>query len=325
MRRRVLAAIVTSFLVVSAAAACGSSDSSAKTAGSTTSPSASAASTIDAVKVTGDPGKKPTVEFKKPFSVAATASKVLKQGSGAKISEGQEVVVDYVGINGRDSKEFDSSWQRGEPATFGLQQGKLINGFLTGLVGKTVGSRILVTIPPKDGYGDQGQPQAGIQGTDTLVFVIDVKDAYKPLAQAEGDTVTPPKGLPTVKTDAKGVPTAITIPKGASAPKELVAQPLIKGKGEKVDAKATINFHYLAANWRTGKEFDSSWKRGSYENLPLGQTAVKGLTEGLTGQTVGSRVLLVLPPDKSFGQDLQGTDLKKTDTVVFVVDILGAK
>ena len=208
--------------------------------------------------------------------------------------------------------------------TFGLQKGKLINGFVSGLVGKSVGDRVLIAIPPKDGYGQQGQPDAGIKGTDTLVFVIDVKDAYKPLAQAKGEAVAPPKDLPVVKTDAKGVPSAVTVPK-TPAPKKLVAQPLIKGEGEKVDAKSTINFHYVGANWRTGKEFDSSWKAGSYQSLPLAQTPVKGLSEGLVGQTVGSRVLLVLPPDKGFGQDLPQTDVKKTDTVVFVIDILGAK
>jgi peptidylprolyl isomerase len=50
---------------------------------------------------------------------------------------------------------------------------------------------------------------------------------------------------------------------------------------------------------------------------------VKGLTEGLVGKPVGSRVLVIMPPDKGFGQDLQGTDVKKTDTVVFVIDVLG--
>ncbi|MET9021089.1 FKBP-type peptidyl-prolyl cis-trans isomerase [Actinopolymorpha sp. NPDC004070] len=330
MRRGLIAALLTSLLVVTAACgSSGSSDSSgspdakATKSAEATAPAKQKTSTIDAVKVAGDPGKKPTVTFARPFSVASTQSKVIKEGSGPKLAEGQEVVVDYLGVNGRDSKEFDSSWKHGGPTSFGLQKGKLINGFVTGLVGKPVGSRVLITIPPKDGYGANGQPQAGIKGTDSLVFVIDVKKAYKPLSKAEGTKVTPPKDLPVVKTDAKDIPTAITVPKGATPPKKLVAQPLIKGKGPQVTAKQTVNMHYLAVNWRTGKPFDSSWQRG-YQNLPLSNTPVKGLAEGLVGQTVGSRVLLVLPPDKGFGQDLPQTDVKKTDTIVFVVDILGA-
>lgn len=121
------------------------------------------------------------------------------------------------------------------------------------------------------------------------------------------------------------MPTGVTVPKGEDAPTKLTSQPLIRGEGEKVSSKNTIDFHYVAVNWRTGKEFDSSWKRGQPQSLPLAQTPVKGLSEGLVGQTVGSRVLLVLPPDKGFGQDLPQTDVKKTDTLVFVIDILGAK
>lgn len=309
MRHRFLALVLTSFLVV-VAAACGSSPERAPKG-------------IDLVSVEGDAGKKPSVTFEKPFKATKTQSKVLKEGTGSKVTAGQEVVVDYVGVNGRDQKEFDSSWKQGQPVTFGLQKGRLINGFYNGLVGKSVGDRVLVTMPPKDGYGQQGQPNAGIKGTDSLVFVIDVKDAYTPLPQAKGKAVSPPDGLPTVEVTDKGIPQSITVPKGAEAPTELVAQPLITGTGPKVKETTTVNFHYTAVNWRTGKEFDSSWKRGQYENLPLGQTTVAGLREGLVGQPAGSRVLLVVPPDKGFGRDLQNTDVKKTDTVVFVVDILG--
>jgi FKBP-type peptidyl-prolyl cis-trans isomerase len=308
--RRVLVLALTALLVV-AAAACGSGSPKPAPTG------------INLVSVSGDVGKKPTVTFPKPFKTTKTESKVLKAGKGEKVAEGQQVVVDYVGVNGRDKKEFDSSWKQGQPVTFGLVKGKLINGFISGLVGKTVGDRVLVTIPPKDGYGTQGAKDAGIKGTDTLVFVIDIKDAYKLPAQASGEKVTPPAGLPTVKLNPKGIPDAITVPK-AAAPKKLVVQPLIKGKGEKVSTKSTVTFHYLAASWRTGKAFDSSWASGNYVSLPLGQTPVKGLRDGLVGQPVGSRVLLVLPPDMGFGRDLPGTDVKKTDTVVFVVDILHA-
>jgi len=190
-------------------------------------------------------------------------------------------------------------------------------------VGKSVGDRVLVTIPPKDGYGSQGAQQVGIKGTDSLVFVIDIKDAYKLMPQATGEKVSPRPGLPTVKLNPKGIPSAVTVPK-TDAPDKLVSQPLIRGKGEKVKASSTVTFHYLAANWRTGKPFDSSWATGQYVSLPLNKTPVKGLREGLVGQPVGSRVLLVLPPDKGFGRDLPNTDVKKTDSLVFVVDILHA-
>lgn len=297
------------------AAACGSDKPAAKTQ------TENKGTGIDAVTVKGENNAKPTVEFKKPFAVKETAAKVLAEGKGDKLAKGQQVIVDYVGLNGRDGKEFDSSWKGGKPATFKLADGALIKGFITGLVGQKIGSRVLIAIPSKDGYAD-GNEQAGIKKGDSLLFVVDVKNAYKPLAKAEGDAVTPPAGLPAVTVDKTNTPTAITIPKTA-VPTKLVVQPLIKGKGAKVTAENTINFHYIASNWRTAKKFDSSWDRKQALDLPLAQTSVKGLTEGLVGQTVGSRVLLIMPPDKGFGTDLEGTDVKKTDTTVFVVDILG--
>ena len=78
-------------------------------------------------------------------------------------------------------KEFDSSWTSGTPIEGNLEvasadnggQG-LIAGWVKGLAGQKVGSQVLLVIPPADGYGAEGAPQAGISGTDTLVFVIDL-------------------------------------------------------------------------------------------------------------------------------------------------------
>jgi peptidylprolyl isomerase len=58
----------------------------------------------------------------------------------------------------------------------------VIPGWDKGLVGQTAGSRVMLSIPPAEGYGKSGASQAGIKGTDTLVFVVDILD-----------TITPPK------------------------------------------------------------------------------------------------------------------------------------
>ena len=55
----------------------------------------------------------------------------------------------------------------------------MISGWDTGLAGQTVGSRVMLVIPPKDGFGSTGSSQGGITGTDTLVFVVDIIDALK--------------------------------------------------------------------------------------------------------------------------------------------------
>jgi len=104
-------------------------------------------------------------------------------GDGAPVGDGDDVVVQYQGINWRTGEIFDQSWGRRIPATFNTEG--VVSGFKKALVGQTIGSQVVVIIPPAEGYGEQGNPQADIQGTDTLVFVIDILAAVtaNPAAQ----------------------------------------------------------------------------------------------------------------------------------------------
>ncbi len=100
--------------------------------------------------------------------------KTLIKGNGAVVKKGQDLAVQYTGVIWRIGKVFDSSWTRKTPLTTVIGEGQVIKGWDTGLVGQTVGSRVLLVIPPADGYGSAGAAQAGIKGTDTLVFVVDI-------------------------------------------------------------------------------------------------------------------------------------------------------
>jgi peptidylprolyl isomerase len=73
-------------------------------------------------------------------------------------------------------KPFDESYST-NPASFAIGTGGVIKGWDQALVGKTVGSRVLIAIPPKLGYGEEGNKNAGIKGTDTLYFVVDILGA----------------------------------------------------------------------------------------------------------------------------------------------------
>jgi peptidylprolyl isomerase len=99
---------------------------------------------------------------------------VLIQGKGETVKAGDSVTVHYSGWvwAGTFGATFDSSWNNGTPATFDLKTGSLISGFIKALDGATVGSQIIASIPPSDGYGAAGQ--GTIPGNSTLVFVIDV-------------------------------------------------------------------------------------------------------------------------------------------------------
>jgi len=280
-------------------------------------------SDLGAVRVTPGAGGAPTVEVPTPFSVPASTRRVLARGTGAVVKAGQRVTVDYLGINGTDGHQILSSYG-GRSPSFVLDPKQAMPGIVSSLVGVPVGSRVLAALAPRDAYGVQGQPAAGIGPTDTIVVLLDVKAAGTVLTRATGTPVAPRAGLPTVTVDGKGTP-SITLPKG-NPPGELVVQPLIVGRGAKVASAQQLRVQYVGVVWPGGREFDSSWRREQATTITVGRgQVVGGLDRGLIGQTVGSRVLLVVPPDDGYGAAGNASfGVRGTDTLVFVVDILDA-
>jgi FKBP-type peptidyl-prolyl cis-trans isomerase len=127
-------------------------------------------------------GTAPPVTIPSSAPPGTLTVRTLIKGTGPQVVKGQLIVVQYVGMVWATKKLFDSSWRNGAPLGFtvGATPSQLIPGWDKGLVGQTIGSRVLLVIPPADGYGKAGSPQAGIKGTDTLVFVIDILGAYGP-------------------------------------------------------------------------------------------------------------------------------------------------
>jgi len=135
--------------------------------------------------VTAKTGTAPTISVNSTHKAPTNLiSKTLIRGSGQVVAKGQTVVTQYVGVIWRTGKVFDSSWSRGQPFgfTIGATPSQVISGWDKGLIGQTVGSRVLLAVPPADGYGKTGSTQAGIKGTDTLVFVVDILGAVTPSA-----------------------------------------------------------------------------------------------------------------------------------------------
>ena len=116
----------------------------------------------------------PRVDVTAPFSVTQTEVHTLHGGDGPVVAPTATVSVCYMGVNGRDGKVFDSSYQRGVPADFPLNG--VVPGFQKAITGQKVGSTVGVAMASADGYPD-GQPQAGIQQGDTLVFAIKILSA----------------------------------------------------------------------------------------------------------------------------------------------------
>jgi peptidylprolyl isomerase len=120
-----------------------------------------------------DTGTKPTVEVPKGPPPTKLVVKDLKAGDGAEAKSGDQVSVQYVGVLYSDGKQFDSSWDRGQPFSFQLGGSQVIPGWDQGVAGMKVGGRRELIIPPDLAYGAQGQPPT-IPANATLVFVIDL-------------------------------------------------------------------------------------------------------------------------------------------------------
>ena len=306
--RRLIALLLPLALLI---AGCSSGSSSSEP----TSQSAGDVNALSSLKVT--PGDKaPTVDFAKPLTVSSLTIKMVQEGTGARVKAGQSAVVSVLALKGTDGTVLGDSFSQDQPEKVPVDDSlKQQNSALyNALVGAKVGSYLAYATPPVSA-------EQGGDGTTTLLIlkITDAKDVPAPLTKPEGDAVTPPPGLPKVTEDSKGVP-QIDV-KGVAKPTQLISQDLIKGKGATVQATDTIVANYVGVNLSDGTKFDSSYDRGTPATFGLGQV-IEGWTKGLTGKTVGSRVLLVIPAAQAYGD--QGQGQAKGD-LVFVVDILGVQ
>jgi peptidylprolyl isomerase len=323
VRTKIAAVVLIAGLTVSLAAC--STDSKTATAACTTTKSGTAS---DAVKVSGKYGAKPTVKITIPVkSVKATERTVVSEGKGKIASKGTIAKVDFTLYNGTSGKELTTTGFDGQTVPFTIDKTKYLPGIVKTLQCSPVGSRVVGVIPPADAFSSTGSTDLGIGAKDDVVFVADVVSVApappKALSTAKGKTVAPKAGFPTVSMSAKGVPT-ITIP-AATQPSKLMEEVLIKGDGAKVGTNANVVVNYQLVLWRTGKVVsgNDTYTSGTPATFNTGEV-VPGFKQALEGQTVGSRVLFVIPPSLGYGTaGSSSAGITGTDDLVFIVDILG--
>jgi peptidylprolyl isomerase len=164
MRRLTLIALAC---LAFAVGGCGSDDSG------TTSAPATEETTAEQVEAPEEKTK-PQVKPPKGPPPKKVETKELEEGSGPAAKAGDQVTVQYVGVNYRSGSEFDASWDRGEPFTFTLGVHEVISGWDIGIEGMKVGGRRELIIPPNHAYGSTGSPPA-IPPNETLIFVVDLE------------------------------------------------------------------------------------------------------------------------------------------------------
>ena len=256
------------------------------------------------VTVSGEPGAAPELSFEQPLVVEEPSVQVLWEGSGPRVEEGEPILLDFYAASGADGSVINETFSS-EPRPYLLSAEVLGADIYGALSGQRVGSRILHLVPP--------DPASGA----ATVAVFDLLPT-----RASGEALPSREGLPEVTLDDDGEP-SIALAEGAVPPTDLVVQPLIRGTGQQVAAGQVITVQYVGVRWSDGTVFDSTWESGKLPaSFPIGVgSVVPGWDSGLVEQTVGSQVLLVVPPDFAY----RGTDNELAqETLVFVVDILAA-
>ncbi len=299
------------------------------------------------LSATGEFGEKPEITVPSGDPSEELVVEVLAKGDGAEIASGDFLVVNYLGQTWepRDPADipteepapesapaetpaeqaadaessgdpvpyiFDNSYDRGEPVGFYVGVGQLIPGWVEGLVGQQVGSRVLMSIPPDLAYGGQeGHDLAG----DTLLFVVDIIDAFNIDSAISGEPVADlPEDLPTVTGEGAEEP-VVEIPESAEPVSESTTDLLVAGDG--ADLAENLVVKAMEVSYETGETGYSSWAEGSVTAVHVQQ--VPGLAEVLEGQKAGSRVLVRIA-----AQDNVTEENPEGEPIAIVLDIVGS-
>lgn len=278
------------------------------------------------VEVEGELFTPPEVTFPTPLRTNGAERAVLVDGDGELIQPRQVVDFQVSLYSGVDGTLITQSAY--DPTANPLRRtaGSDMDILAEVVQCAEVGSRIAATATIADVFGEGAlDPSLGLADDDPVVLVLDVQAAY--LAKATGLPQLGADGVPAVVTAPNGRP-GITIP-NEEPPTELIDHVLTLGDGAEVAEGDRVVMHYTGLDWETEAVFDSSWERGAPATFPaisfLDQPdgIVPGLAEAIVGKTVGSQVVVVIPPELGYPEGQAPATIPAGSTMVFVVDILG--
>lgn len=260
----------------------------------------------------------PEVSLDGEIDAEETSSRVLHEGDGERVENGEIALVSTALIDaetGEVSAENFTASSEAVVVNDALQESNDV--LYTILTENPVGTQIAY-------YVTSGTDEEAAANSQLMVFEIVGKTATR----AEGEEVPEEElndALPSVSRDEETGEPTIETPEG-EAPEELVTDVLIQGDGETVEADDYVTVQYRGVSWSDGEEFDSSWSRGEPYPASLSQM-ISGWRDGLTGQQVGSQVLISVPPAEAYGEIDEDAEEGSQhelagETLVFVVDIL---
>lgn len=249
----------------------------------------------DQVRVRGSFGTVPSVTFDAPLPLAESSIETLIEGEGRALAADEPVLFALTAYDGADGEPLTERGA-GTPRALMLTAEDVGEDLFPVLEGTREGTRLLLRQPVSE------------DGTDRmLVLVIDVLHT-----RARGEEVPLPEGSPAVAVGDDGAPTIQ--PPGGEPPDALTVHTRIRGEGAQVRPGQEVTLQYSGVVWETGEPYDSTWAAGKVPQTVALEETFPGLRDGLVDQTVGSQVVLVVPPALAVG----------TGTLVMVVDILAA-
>ena len=262
---------------------------------------------------------KPLVEVPAGDPPTALAITDIVEGGGATAAAGDVLIMEYVGVAYSDGLQFDASWDRGQPFTFTLGEGQVIQGWDDGIEGMAVGGRRELVIPPDLAYGEGGSGTGAIGPNETLVFVVDL------VGVIPADAEKPAVDVPAEPLEAAGTRPDVEVPAQLGSG-ELISTDLVEGDGEIADAGDLVAVRYVGVAASTGEDADSAWGPGIVRTFTVGEPnalITEGLVQGVEGMAVGGRRQLVVPPE--LGLPDPEINPAAGDTLVYVVELVGAQ
>ncbi|GAA5121811.1 hypothetical protein GCM10023339_39150 [Alloalcanivorax gelatiniphagus] len=296
-------------------AACGSGSSDSEAGGQP----------LSSVTIEGKQGEEPKVTFDGRLDGSQEEMDVLVEGDGETVADGDTVSANWWIGNGYTEEMAQSTYETGPQS---VEVAEDILPFLREtLIGRKVGDRVVLLTSAEEAYGEAGNPSIGIGNKDAVLAIVDVLDTSEtipPLDGPQGEEKKPAGWAPTL-IEEDGVITGLDFTDAHEPTGELIATTLVKGDGAKVKSGQTLTVDYLGQVYEADKPFDESYSKEPAE-FPIGNgSVITGWDERLVGRTVGSRVILEIPPAKGYGKEgNEQAGIKGTDTLFFVVDILGA-
>ena len=281
---------------------------------------------LDKISISEKNNSAPSISYSGALSATGLQSRVVSQGTGPKFGGNQQAKIEYEILNASTKKVLSgSAWDGTNPVTqvFAGSTAKNSIDLCRALSGAREGAVVAFLADSKTSHKNKADAANGIAATDALLFVFKVVKVWLP--KAIGDVQMGKDGFPQVVSDKNGVP-GITMANwdASAAPSNFQEEVLIKGHGATVKANETVTVHYAGYLWSSAKtEFDSSWKNGSPATFQLKKGAlIKGFIKALVGQSVGSRVVAILPAADGYGATGSGS-IPGGATLIFVIDILG--